>query len=219
MILRYPFALVVYIVCCVPLFADTRSPLVNLKGNAVDHVGSKMNVRGRRLRGIVLVGQDLRNSDFSNCDLSDAKFLECKLEGCSFENANLPDASFEDSTVDESVNFEGAVVNGLSARLSPAQLTSTWSYKNKQLTNCWLPGGYEQQNVEYDFRDADLTGARFLGGDYRNCDFEGAKINRCHLAGSLTGTNRYSSIEARFGGEVDLAGRSQKNRKISPRTV
>ena len=138
----------------------------------------------------------------------------------------------------ENADFTDAVVNGIVSspplaawfpdiRLSKRQLTSTRSYKIKDLNHCVICGDRERNSdrrSHYDFRAADLRDATLVGGDFSDCDFADAQI-----AGTSSDCVRFpsSSLLARkTSGQDDshewssparlLQGESLSRRSILP---
>ena len=77
---------------------------------------------------------------------------------------------------------------GLQAYLNESQLKSTWSYKSKDLRNCRISAVdaiNKKTGPTFDFKDAQLQGAIFPGGDYRKCNFTDARIDGAGLSGIM----------------------------------
>lgn len=178
---------------------DTESPRVILGPGAKDLVvGPGMNAAGRDLRGCEFITQDLTGAVFDDCNLYGVRINCSILKRASFRGAIFQGANVEVSLGDEGADFTDATINGAwraSAEgfkfyglgLSPHQLMSTWSYKNKDLRQCEIrcsnsPG----EAVSLDFRGADLREATILG-DCSKCDFTDARIYEVFFGdGSIT---------------------------------
>ncbi len=173
--------------------SDTEAPRVVLGPGAKDLiVGPGMNATGRDLRGCEFVGQDLTGARFDGCNLYRVRFEDCILNRAFFRRA-----SFVGATISVGPNFEGAdftdaTINGAPRfgrpgnigfgyygfDISPSQLMSTWSYKNKDLYRCRIRGSRaSEEPVAFSFRDADLREAT-LWEDLSKCDFTNARIDK-----------------------------------------
>jgi uncharacterized protein YjbI with pentapeptide repeats len=179
---------------------DTEPPRVKLEawGEGLE-VGPKMNAADRCLKGCVFIGQDLREAVFDNCDLYGSVFYQCNLSKASFKHASLTgmnitdcrtdDADFSDATINGIVGMSGGLTDppcdvwphGMT--LSDEQFMSTRSYKNKDLRKCVivLNRGAVSKPPRYDFRGAHLEDAYLSHGDFRQCEFTGAHIDRIEL--------------------------------------
>jgi len=169
---------------------DTPQPRVKLGPWAGDlKVGQGMNAAGRNLRGSEFVGQELADAVFDRCDLSGVHFWDCNLSRASFRGADLSKASLDECPSIRDADFTDAVITGLAGdfSLTPKQLQSTHSYKIKDLRGCFLISAYDPRAPTaaptYDFRGAKLDGARLSYGDFRNCDFTDATIDRVTFYG------------------------------------
>jgi uncharacterized protein YjbI with pentapeptide repeats len=173
--------------------ADTEPPRVILTPAARDLVvGPGMNAAGRDLRGCQFVTQDLSRAVFDGCNLYGVRIDGCILKGASFRGAVFAGAHVEVNPTDEGADFTDATINGVSRfwqsngsgfrlygmDLTPQQLMSTWSYKNKDLRRCAIDASYPYPSTEvasFDLRGADLRDAT-LQGDLSKCDFTNARI-------------------------------------------
>ncbi len=152
-------------------------------------VGPEMDARGVKLYGSEFVDQDLRNARFDHCVLYGVKFEACRLNNASFRGAILAGA-FLDGTNYCNADFTDAVISNMRSRPSftPEQLMSTHSYKTGNLENVLISGrALEATNEppQYDFRRANLSGARFSAGDFTKSDFAGAILSGVSFGGSL----------------------------------
>ncbi len=178
---------------------DTESPRVILGPGAKDLVvGPGMNAAGRDLRGCEFVTQDLTGAVFDDCNLYGVLIDGCILKRASFRGAIFQGANVEFSLNDNGVDFTDATINGVwrssaegfdfyGLELSPHQLMSTWSYKNKDLRQCRIRcSNTSGEAVRLDFRGADLRKAT-IQGDCSKCDFTDARIYRVFFGnGSIT---------------------------------
>ena len=184
--------------------ADTKSPRV-VRGPAAKDlvVGPRMNAAGRDLRGCEFVTQDLSGAVFDGCNLYGVRIDGCILKGASFRGAMFPGAHVDATPADEGIDFTDATVNGGSRfwqsngsgfylygmDLTPRQLMSTWSYKNKDLHQCAIRASYPYPSREvagFDFRGANLRQAT-VRADCSKCDFTDARIyGACFDENSIT---------------------------------
>ncbi|MFO7902541.1 MAG: pentapeptide repeat-containing protein [Planctomycetota bacterium] len=182
---------------CLPLFErgpsgrfDNEPPRVVLSPGAKDLVvGPGMNAAGRDLRGCEFVSQDLTGATFDGCILYHARIEQCNLKRASFRGAMFPGSYVDINPTHEGADFTDATVNGIwrsgadgfdsyGMDLTPQQLMSTWSYKNKDLHQCAIDASYPYPSTEvasFDFRGADLREAT-IRGDCSKCDFTDARI-------------------------------------------
>lgn len=184
-----------------PARSDTESPTVILTPAARGLVvGPGMNAAGRDVRGCAFITQDLSGAVFDGCNLYGVRIDGCILTHASFRGAVFTGACVEVHPTDE-IDFTNATINGVTHRppfgtsrfwqsrprgnffgwygmdLTPQQLISTWSYKNKDLYQCRIRGSYgSQEPVALDLRGADLREATFVG-DCSKCDITNARIS------------------------------------------
>ncbi len=167
--------------------ADVESPRVVLTPAARGLiVGPGMNAAGKDLRGCEFLTQDLTGAVFDGCNFFSARIDGCILKHASFRGAVFTGADVE-VNADEGADFTDATINGArlsstegfyfsNLSLSPRQLMSTWSYKNKALQQCVIRGPHDSREaVRFDFRGADLRQAT-LRGDLSKCDFANARV-------------------------------------------
>jgi uncharacterized protein YjbI with pentapeptide repeats len=149
-----------------------------------------MNASGRDLRGCEFVTQDLTGAGFDGCNLHDVRIKDCILKGASFRGVVFTGSRVQVGPED-GADFTGATINGVSRHdslafhfnsygmhLTPQQLMSTWSYKNKDLHQCAIRASYPYPSTEvaaFDFRGADLREATLLG-DLSKSDFWDARV-------------------------------------------
>ncbi|MEA1950808.1 MAG: pentapeptide repeat-containing protein [Planctomycetota bacterium] len=176
--------------------ADVEPPRVVLGPEVKDLiVGPGMNAAGRDLRGCEFVTQDLTGAIFDGCNLYGVRIDGCILKRASFRGTIFQGANVEVSPDDKGADFTNATISGVwrsSAEgfdfyglgLSPHQLMSTWSYKNKDLHQCRIRcSNGSGEAVSLDFRGADLREAT-IQGDCSKCDFTDARIFGARFAGS-----------------------------------
>lgn len=218
-------------------FGDTYNPVIR-RGPFVGNlkIGPSMVTKGHRLWGCEIVGQDLRNSSFDEGDLSGVAFRQCDLRGATFRRAVLSNLIIDDCEWGDN-DFTDAVINGIirqfdtdTTGITVESLVTTWSYKNKDLSKCYIPmdngKGYEfshfnlseayLDNVEKalltkcnlykaTFRHCDLTKFSFEEVVLHDCDIQSCKVDYQQLkekCRSLHGT----SLSAEFQGELDFTG-------------
>ncbi len=152
------------------------------------NVGPRMNATGKKLKGSRFVGQNLRDAVFDGCDLDGVRFLECDLTRASFKGASLSGAAIAICGLSEA-DFTEAIINGCklsSSRMSEEQLKATKSYKSRNLSDCRICARYPQDEeakdlVKYDFQNADMSGAALFDGDYSDCIFTDARIEKIRV--------------------------------------
>lgn len=153
------------------------------------------NFRGATAVGVSIRGS-LEGADFQDADLTDAGFTYdpvtsidfrgADLSGAGFLSASLTGADLTDATV-FGTRFVHA--NG-DANLSKQQLYSTASYKAGLLGPIHLEGDLRG----WDFRDQDLTGARFD----RDSQLEGAHWEGATLRDTLFFVNAMAETDFRL---------------------
>ena len=207
---------------------DTESPRVILGPSAKDLVvGPGMNAAGRDLRGCEFVTQDLTGAVFDDCNLYGVLIDGSILKRASFRGAIFQGANVEVSLNDNGVDFTDATINGVwrssaegfdfyGLELSPHQLMSTWSYKNKDLRQCMIRcSNTSGEAVKLDFRGADLRKAT-IQGDCSKCDFTDARIYRVFFGnGSITFDQLASTSDFKRG---SLSVRLAIDRKTAARS-
>lgn len=168
--------------------SDTPQPRFKLGPWAGDlKIGPGMSAAHRNLRGSEFVGQDLSGAVFDGSDLFGVHFWDCNLSRASFKGADLTEGFFDECASLQGADFTDATITSLVAdfSLSPEQLQSTRSYKTKNLRGCLAISAIDPEkrggSVAYDFRGANLEGARLSYGDFRTSDFTGARIDQIEL--------------------------------------
>jgi uncharacterized protein YjbI with pentapeptide repeats len=108
------------------------------------------------------------------------------------------------------------------AYLSPRQLMSTRSYRLKNLRKCVI-SAYDNTNPnakpKFDFRGAHLEGSRLCDGDFSDCEFTDAFIDRIEIVGckmtfqQLASTKNFKNhnlthmdLSAMIAGNPDFSG-------------
>lgn len=138
-------------------------------------------------------GGTLEGADFRNANLTNASFTYDPVAFIDFRGANLTGAHFERTSL-KNADFTGATVFGarLSVENSPKDLTaqqlySTASYQAGLLGPITLAGDMRT----WDFRNQDLTGARFdRDSNLEGAMWAGAKLQQTlFFVNSLTGTD------------------------------
>jgi uncharacterized protein YjbI with pentapeptide repeats len=167
------------------------------------------------------VGQSIANGDFSDATLTDAEFRGANLNGATFDGAALTNADFTDADV-RGARF---LIHGPGTGLSLAQIYSTASYQDKDLSGVYLNGhdlsggDFAGQNVtNARFYYATLTDANFTDADVRGADFGGSELTPAQLystasykAKDLSGTDlRSQSLNA-----ANFAGQNLANASFS----
>ncbi len=194
--MKYPATLLCIALACsvsATSNADTPQPRVVLGPHAKDlKVGPGMDARGVRMEGCQFAGQDLRGARFDGCDLFDVLFHDCDLTNASFRRAHMTGMITLDSVLD-GVDVTDATINGVrdlptgfvlgvkfsysGLELTKSQLTSTRSFKNKNLDWCSID----------EATGLDLSGFSIcyseIGGDLTGTDFTDAYFNHTFIAG------------------------------------
>jgi len=115
-----------------PLDADFSGAMITRcsfdKALTKEQLCSTKNYREGNLVKIRLFGIDL-----SGCDLSSQN-----LTGCSFQLSNLSRTNFENAVITD-VNFGKTRGRYMCNNLTPAQIKSTWNYKNGRMAGVELP--------------------------------------------------------------------------------
>jgi uncharacterized protein YjbI with pentapeptide repeats len=195
------FASLVWISFYASLWADTYNPSVKL-GPFVGSLKFErgMVATGHRLWGCEIVGQDLRDAKFDDCDLGGVAFRQCEFAGATFRRAVLTGMIVDDCSW-ENNDFIDAVINGIvktydgdKTGVTPMNLVTTWSYKNKNLSKCYLvfDKGDRMELNGCDLSEAHLVRASNLSFvksklfrttlefcDLTTCDFSGARLIEC----------------------------------------
>ncbi|WP_439578343.1 pentapeptide repeat-containing protein [Elioraea sp.] len=126
-------------------------------------VARTVSLRGRSLRGAVLVASDLRKADLTGADLRGARLHLVWLQGASLDGAQLQGAS-----------LNWAQLQG--AALRWAQLQGA-SLDGAQLQGASLAGAQLQ--------GASLAGAQLQGASLDGAQLQGASLNWAQLQGAL----------------------------------
>ena len=215
---------------------DTEPARIKLGPWATDlKVGPSMCATGRHLKGCEFVAQDLRNAVFDGCDLDGVLFYQCNLSGASFRDTRLCGMNITDCQIVKA-DFRGALINGVVGMsggltsppqsrwphdmyLSEEQLTSTRSYKVRDLSRCVI-SQYDRTSPHrpaYNLQSANLEAAYLAHGDFSRCDLSNARIDGisivcCELAFSqLASTSNFRSARALRGAhlaDVRISGRA-----------
>lgn len=247
-LLKALLAILLWLCSCTKVgFADTYSPAIN-RGPFVGDLkfGKNMVAKGHRLWGCEIVGQDLRNSTFDDCDLAGVTFRQCDLRGATFRKAVLF-GTLVDGCEWGNNDFTDAVINGIirqneaeSTGMTADSLLTTWSFKNKNLSKCYVP---TDNGKGYDFSHFNLSDAclvdvkkasiiscnlhktTFSGCDLTKFDFKDANLNSCKIQACQVNYQRlkekcgfmygcsFENVE--FQGEIDLSESAFGGRKLT----
>jgi uncharacterized protein YjbI with pentapeptide repeats len=156
---------------------DTPQPEVILgRGARSLVVGPHMDASNLKLYDTKLVGQDLTGAKFDGAELRRAWIEDCEMNDASFRHADLRGATIVDCRI-EGADFTDALITNITAyqapmRLTEKQLTSTASYKRKDLSQC----------VINNLRDLDLRGFD-LSGSTITCS-EGTRLGAARVQGA-----------------------------------
>ncbi|WP_291299123.1 pentapeptide repeat-containing protein [Elioraea sp.] len=163
--------------------ADERLIRVTDTELAREGLARTIVLRGRSLRGAILIATDLRKADLSRADLAGARLDKAWLNGAFLDNARLEGAILDGATMRDA-SLPGAVLTGASLRgtglegatldgaalagatlddasLHGASLTGT-SLEGASLVGARLPGAF--------LIKARLQGASLLSADLRGAD-------------------------------------------------
>ncbi len=163
-----------------------------------DHLPSPSDLTGANFTGALIAGAQFVNAgrtgggltqdqlystaSYQDKNLTGIGLWGSDLTGWDFTGQNLSNASLSSSTL-TSANLAGAVVTGAnfgdtaSRGFTQAQLASTQSYQDKNLTGIGLAGN-------------DLTGWDFTGQNLSNAYLSSSKLTSANLAGAVvTGAN------------------------------
>ena len=131
------------------------------------------------VKGVQLVGIDLRNAEASGAFLVKADLTQANLQGANLNGANLQEARLILANLQGAIlllaNLQGAKLNG--ANLQEANLPMA-NLQGALLTGASLQG-------------ADLTGANLRGADLSNANLQGASLQWA----ILTGANLQGALE------------------------
>jgi uncharacterized protein YjbI with pentapeptide repeats len=201
--MKFLAALLVFVMIgTADIHADTLSYYVQLTPQNADlQPGPGADFSKRSLVGCVFRAVDFSGANFTGTDFRGAAFEQCRFENASFRDAiidlgakdsifepdpigAIPNADFSNARVSW-WNDKSSTISLSPFDLSPAQLRSTWNYKRKQMQRMKIHGDINQSKA-YDFSYADLTGSAFVGGDFEQANFSGARIDSTFVDGSST---------------------------------
>ena len=153
-------------------------------------VGPGVDFSGLDLAGTEIVGHDLTGAVFDGASLRGATIFGCVLKNASFKGASLKGGRFSECDI-EGADFADAEIHGIlptgggsypQIEYSTRQLTSTRSFKQKNLIGCAITR--EMLGKHLDLSGFDLTGAWLNHGDFRDVIFDGAKVRDAKLYGA-----------------------------------
>ena len=137
----------------------------------------------KKLSGSVFNDVDLSSANFDLADLRGATFIDCDLSNASFRYTSFSGSQFMDCKI-SNANFSGAIISHISdaggeshARfyLNAKQLASTKSFQTRNLRGYALHRRMLGENT--DLSGFDLREVTFVGGDFRDVDFQDAQIS------------------------------------------
>jgi len=114
-----------------------------------------------------LIGADVRNASFKSAILTDADFAGADIRGAMFGES--------------SINFDGVSFNVVGTGITLAQLYSTASYHNHDLSGTSFESITRASLSGADFRQVNLTNASFEGVNLQGADFRQANLTDAHL--------------------------------------
>ncbi len=118
--------------------------------------------------GVQLDHRDLDFANLSNVNLTRANFNSSNLSNALFERSDLGSADFSEAQIG-GANFSFTTLRGLTA----AQIYSTASYRDKNLTSVRFPNN---DLTGWNFRGVNLSGASFLETRLTGVDLTDAEI-------------------------------------------
>jgi len=183
--------------------------LKNVRANA------DVDLRGRNMKGIKIVGGnmvnvDLRGADLSGATLENIMFHNAKLDGAILTGATIRGCIFEEASVKET-RFSGAhITESDMNKLSSADKTQ---FNDSVLTNVWLSGSK--------FREANFANAKFEGAETK---LNGVTFEKANLTGASFGEgviltippNMLSAHHDRDTSYISFKGANLQKVKFSP---
>lgn len=137
-----------------------------------------VDLKGRNMKGIKIVGGnmvsvDLRGADLSGATLENIMFNNAKLDGANLTGATIRGCMFEDASVKEA-HFSGArITESDMNKLSSADKAE---FNDSVLTNVWFSGSK--------FREANFANAKFEGAETK---LNGVSFEKANLTGASFG--------------------------------
>jgi uncharacterized protein YjbI with pentapeptide repeats len=125
------------------------------------------NLEFRNLTMAHLIGADLRNASFNAATLTEADFAGAKIGGAKFGES--------------AINFDGVGFSVVGTGITLAQLYSTASYQNRDLSGISFESKTHASLSGADFRQVNLTNASFEGVNLGGADFRQANLNNARL--------------------------------------
>ena len=171
-----------------------------------------VDLKGRNMKGIKIVGAnmvsvDLRGADLSGATLENIMFHNAKLDGANLTGATIRGCMFEDASVKEA-NFSGArITESDMNKLSSADKAQ---FNDSVLTNVWLSGSK--------FREANFANAKFEGAETH---LNGVSFEKANLTGASFGEGVELTIptqahHARDFSYINFKGANLQKVKFSP---
>jgi hypothetical protein len=144
----------------------------------LDKVDTTISLRGRDLRGAVLIRNDLRKADFTGANLDDAQLTGSRLDQAKFGCAKRGQRVIENEATC-GASLQGAQLNW--ARLRAA------NFNNTNLRGANLEGAQLQIASLEDARlqGAYLKRAQLLGASLKAAQLQAAFLDLAHLQGAL----------------------------------
>ncbi len=169
--------------------------------------GRRATLKAVDLKGLSLLGKDMRQADFTGCDmrgmdLGKANFSESRLYACDLSDSNLANANFSRSdlrgTRIENANLTDANLDKADLRVGGFAQQGRYdtgesvSFRGANLSGARLVGSMANAA---DFSDAIMTGVNIVGADFRNAELRGADLSGAQLTGvKLKGAHLESAI-------------------------
>jgi len=168
--------------------------------------GVAVDFAGKSLEGLDLAGLDfkqanLAEADLYGTDLSDARLSGVNLEGARLDRATITRADFSGANLQRATVLRPSIYSELAPHPREAP-----TFAGARMAGVRVFGRLDFA----DFRNADMSGARFVGTDGRDENlslgrgsFRAANFSGANLAGAKFGGSNFSY--ARFAG-ANLAG-------------
>ena len=148
------------------------------KGFNQEQLYSTASYKNKNLRGVSFASNDLLRLngnpsawDFTGQDLTNANFYHSLISGGSYSNFFRP-VILTDAII-EGADFTYLQTYEAKYGITPSQLYSTASYKNKNLTGIKFNDNYM---VGFDFTGQNMTNVSFWGAELNNADFTNANL-------------------------------------------
>ena len=148
-----------------------------------------VDLKGRNMKGIKIVGAnmvsvDLRGADLSGATLENIMFHNAKLDGANLTGATIRGCGFEDASVKEAI-FSGA-------RITESDMNKLSSADKAQFNDSVLTDVYFSGSK---FREANFANAKFEGAETQ---LNGVSFEKANLTGASFGEGVMLTIPPRL---------------------